>query len=247
MPKAVFVVLLVFVGLIVLGAVWVGVSYAIVSPPGSAVTEERRVYGFTKVTVHGAGTLIITQGSAPSLVVEGKRPVLDRLTTRVSGDTLLLDPHGVWYAPITYSGADRVTYHLTVTELTGIEANGATRVESVRPLTVRELSLSTSGAAKLALELAGQAVTVHTSGAGEITLSGSADVLDFKSSGAAKLHARDLHARQATIDCSGAAKVEVDAGEELNVTLSGAGRVSYTGDPRVTQSISGAGKVGPAK
>ena len=101
MPKAVFVVLLVFVGVIVLGAVWVGVSYAIVSPPGSAVTEQRQVSGFTSVQVHGAGTLIISQGSTPSLVVEGKRPVLDRLTTSVSGDTLVLEPHGVWYAPIT--------------------------------------------------------------------------------------------------------------------------------------------------
>ena len=80
-------------------------------------------------------------------------------------------------------------------------------------------------------------------GAGEITLSGSAEVLDFKSSGAAKLHARDLAAQRATIDCSGAAKVEVNASQELNVALSGAGRVSYAGDPHLTQSISGAGKV----
>jgi len=175
--------------------------------------------------------------------VEGERPVLDRLTTTVNGDTLLLQPHGVWYAPITYSGADRVTYHLTVTELTGLEAHGATRIESTQPLTVKDLALSTSGATQLSLELNGQAVTIRASRAGEITLSGSADILDFKSSGAARLHARDLAARQATIDCGGAAKEEVDASEQLNVTLSGPGRVFYAGDPRVTQSISGAGKV----
>jgi hypothetical protein len=163
------------------------------------------VSGFSKVRVSGARTLIITQGSIPSLVVEGKRPVLHTLTTTVSGDTLLLQPHGVWYAPITYSDADRVTYHLTVTELTGIEAHGATRIESAQPLTVKDLALSTSGAAKL--------------------------------------HARDLVTDQATIDCSGAAKVQVYVSEQLNVSLSGTGRVTYAGDPQVTQSISGAGKV----
>jgi hypothetical protein len=237
------VALIILAAVIGLAGAWVGVSYAIVGARGPVVTEERRVSGFTKVEIHGAGTLIITQGSTPGLVVEARRGVLGRLTTAVSGSTLTLKPHGVWYAPMTYSGIDHVTYRLTVTDLAGIEAHGAADIQGQQALVVKDFELSTSGATTVKLELNGQTVTVLASGAGDVTLSGSAEVLSFKSSGAAKLRARGLQARMATIDCSGAGRAEIDVSEQLNVNLSGAGHVSYAGDPKVTKSISGAGEV----
>lgn len=243
MPKPVFVVLLVFAAVVVLGATWVGVSYLMVSAPSPTITEDRQVPGFTQVEIHGSGTLVITQGAVPRLEVKAKRGILDRLTTTVSGGTLILDLRGLWYAPLTYSGLDRVTYRLTVTDLTRIEAHGATRIEAEQGLEVRDLHISTSGATEIDLTLNAETVTVSASGAGEVTLAGSADILDFKSSGATELLAGALKAREASIDCSGAADVEVDVSERLDIKISGAGHVSYAGNPDVTSDISGAGDV----
>ena len=113
-------------------------------------------------------------------MVEAKRSVLGRLTTAVSGGTLTLKPQGLWYAPLTYSGIDHVTYRLTVTDLAGIEAHGAADIEAQQALVVMDFELSTSGATTVKLELNGQTVTVLASGAGDVTLSGSTDVLEYR-------------------------------------------------------------------
>lgn len=243
MPRPVLIILIVIAAIIVLAGVGAGISYAITRPAGPIVAEERQVADFTEVEIRGSGTLIITQGAEPSLVVEAKRRVLDRIETTVTGNKLILDLDWNWYAPWLLCGSGDIVYRLTVTDLTRIEADGASDIQASQALLVDALELAASGASEAHLELACRTVRVRTSGAAEITLSGSADTLEFISSGAASLHSRELQARVATIDCSGAAEVEVNVSEQLDVDISGAGEVSYMGDPNVTSNISGAGEV----
>lgn len=243
MPRPVLIFLIVVAAIIVLAGVGAGISYAITRPAGPVVAEERQVTDFNKVEIRGSGTLIITQGAEPSLVVEAKRRVLDRIDTAVAGDTLTLDLDWHWYAPWLLWGSDDIVYRVTVTDLTRIEADGASDIRVSEMLVLDEFELLASGASEAHLELTCQTVTVRISGAADITLSGSADSLTFISSGAASLDSRELQARVATIDCSGAAEVEVNAREQLNVDISGTGQVSYAGDPDVTSNISGAGEV----
>jgi hypothetical protein len=243
MPKPLLVALIVFSALIVLAAAWCGIGYAAFRYAGPVLTEERQVSGFTEVEVHGAGKLIITQGATTGLVVEARRRILEKLDTTVSGSTLKLEPKHAWYSPWTFWNDDDIVYRLTVTDLTKIDARGATDIQAQRALSVDHLDLAASGASEIELELNGRNVSVRVSGAAEVALSGAADVLEFASSGAAGLHSRGLQARVATVDCSGAADVEVNVSEQLSVDISGGGHVSYVGNPNVTSNISGAGDI----
>jgi hypothetical protein len=243
MSKGVITALVVVAVVVALAAAWIGLGYAVSAHSGPVATEERPVSDFTAVEVHGSGTLIITQGPAPSLVVEAKRRVLDRVTATVSGGTLTLDCDSRWYTPWALSRDDHVTYRLTVVGLTKIAAHGSTDIQAQGTLVTDQLELSASGSSDVALELKVQTLSVRTSGSADATLSGTADVLSFTSTGSASLYSRDLQSRVATIDCSGSADVEVSVSEQLNVNISGSGDVSYAGDPEVNSSITGSGDI----
>jgi hypothetical protein len=229
---------------VVLAAAWVGLGYAVSARTGPVVTEQRQVSDFTAVDVHGSGTLIITQGPTPSLVVEAKRGVIERLTTTVSGGTLTLDYAERWYTPWRLWKDDRVTYRLTVTDLTKIETHGSIDIQAQQALLADQFELSASGSGDVTLELTVKSLSVHTSGSGDVTLSGTADVFTFASSGSSDLRARQLQSREATIECSGSADVEVSVRQRLNVNISGSGSVAYAGNPEVKSSISGSGGIG---
>ena len=243
MSKGILAVLIGIVIVVVVAAAWIGVGYAVSRPGGPIATEVRQISSFTAVDVPGSGTLIITQGPAPSLVVEASRGVLDRLKTTVSGGVLTLDSSGSWTRPWTFWRNDHVTYRLTVTDLTRIEAQGSADIQAQQTLTADKLELSTSGSSDVTLALKVQTLSVRTSGSGDVTLSGVADVLTFTSSGSSDLRARGLQSRVATIKCSGSSDVEVSVSEQLNVDISGSGDVSYAGNPKVNSSISGSGDV----
>jgi hypothetical protein len=243
MSKGILALLIGIVVVVVVAAAWIGVGYAVSRTGGPVATETRQIPNFSAVDVRGAGTLIITQGSAPSLVVEASRDVLDRLKTTVSGSVLTLDPGGSWTRPWTFWQDGHVTYRLTVTDLTKIEARGSANIQMQQTLTADELELSTSGSSDVTLVLKVQTLSVRTTGSGDVTLSGLADVLTFTSSGSSDLRSRGLQSRVATIKCSGSSDVEVSASEQLNVEISGSGDVSYAGNPKVNSSISGSGSV----
>jgi hypothetical protein len=243
MSKGIVVALIVVVVVVVLAAAWIGISYAVFGHGGQLATEQRQVSDFTAVTVHGSGTLIITQGSTPSLMIEAPARVLKRVTATVSGGTLTIDEGGKWFAPWTFGAGNGVTYHLTVTGMTRIEANGSTDVRSQGALVADTLDLSTSGSGDVTLELKVQTLNVRTSGSSDVSLSGTTDALTFTSSGSSGFQARGLQSRVATIDCSGSSDVEVSVSEQLDVKVSGSADVSYAGDPKVNSTISGSGDV----
>ena len=55
---------------------------------GDVIVENRSVSGFDKVSVEGAGRVIITQGKKESLTVETDDNLMKYIKTEVTGDTL---------------------------------------------------------------------------------------------------------------------------------------------------------------
>jgi hypothetical protein len=242
MSKGVIAALIVVAVVVALAAGWIGIGFA-VSRGEPIATEQREVPDFTAVDLRGSGNLVITQGSAPNLVVEARQDVLDRVKATVSGGTLTLDYDGPWFTPWPFGGDNQVTYRLTVTDLTKIEAHGSGDIEGQQALVGDQLEVSASGSSDITLQLQVQNLSVRVSGSGDVTLSGTADVFAFTCSGSSDLRSREMKSRVATIECSGSADVEVNASEQLNVKISGSGDVSYAGDPEIESGISGSGDI----
>jgi hypothetical protein len=92
----------------------------------------------------------------------------------------------------------------------------------------------------------GDTFTLTIDGAGDVEVTGSTDVLRVSLDGAGDVNAKQLTARYAVADLSGAGNISVNATDRLDASIDGVGVIDYVGAPRVTKSVSGAGHVGPA-
>jgi hypothetical protein len=84
---------------------------------------------------------------------------------------------------------------------------------------------------------------IDAQGAPSITVAGETNVIDIDTSGAGKIDTHKLRASKGIVDSKGVAEVEVNAKDELEVTISGPSHVTYTGEPKLNKVIHGPGSV----
>jgi hypothetical protein len=187
---------------------------------GQITSESRQVSGFSKVELSGSGELTIEQTGTESLTISAEENLLPKLTSEVSGDTLVL--RSTSNAKIIPT--QPIKYSLTVKDLSGLAVSGSGSVTMSKLATV--------------------ALSTNISGSGAVTASGTADQQDLKISGSGRYQAEQLTSKTVKVDMSGSGVASVHASDALDLHMSGSGTLTYTGDPKqVTQQISGSGKV----
>jgi hypothetical protein len=186
---------------------------------GSGVrqTQKRDVPSFSSISTEGAFEIEVVCQKAQSVEVEGDDNILPLISTEVSNNILHIRNLG------SYSTHDSMTVKITIPNLDGLSVSGAGKIEI-------------SGLKNDKFEL-------DASGAPTIKVSGESKVVDISASGAGKIDAHRLRASKAIVDTKGVSRVEVNATEELNVTVSGPSHVIYEGDPVVKKTIHGPGSV----
>lgn len=228
---------------IVAAAGWFGVGYGLTRGVGAVVSEERVVGDFRKIDVEGEGSLVITEGDVTQVRIDAPRNILDRLLTRVEGDTLHIRPKRSWLWLGLLPGGDNIVYQVTIPRLAAVEVSGAIEVRSLTELDTDQLLVRSSGSCTIELNVRVDEVELDASGSTDVVLRGAATSLTLNSSGSTKIEARALVTETASIDCSGSSVIDVNVNRELRVKASGSSVVSYIGRPRVTQQISGSGEV----
>jgi Putative auto-transporter adhesin, head GIN domain len=186
---------------------------------GQLTTESRPVSGFTKVELSGTGELTIEKTGTESLTISAEDNILPRLTSEVSGDTLILGTK----RNATIVTTKPITYALTVKDLTGLALSGSG--------SIRIQNLTTT------------ALSIKISGSGRITANGTANDQDLEISGSGRYQADGLTSKTVKARISGSGAASVAATDVLDVEISGSGSLTYSGNPQVTQEISGSGKL----
>jgi hypothetical protein len=183
--------------------------------PGALVSETREITAVSTVVLDTAGDLFITQGE-PSLVIHAPEDTLERLTSEIEGDVLVLG---------TEPGITRgeVRYELTVPDLSAVELRGSGDVEWG--------------------SVDGDLTDIRLSGSGDIELAGVTTELTILLDGSGEIDADDLDAQTASIAIDGSGEVSVSARDTLDVDISGSGRVTYSGDPSLVTNVSGSGEI----
>lgn len=194
-------------------------SCSIVTTPGQTRTEPRTVSGFSKVELAGSGDVTIDQTGSESLTIEAGDKVLPNLTSDVDGDTLVL---GTKRGAVLPPGS-RISYHLTVKDLTGLTVSGSGEVTAPK--------------------ITADALSCDISGSGTITIGGAVPDQQLTISGSGSYEAGDLAGTTLRADISGSGHAVVNVTNTIDVTISGSGSLTYTGDPTVQKDISGSGTV----
>ncbi len=186
---------------------------------GDVKTESRPVASFTRLDAGGFYQIEWHPG-APSFNLTTDENLLSHIRSSVSEGRLKIDLDDA-VAP-----TDGIKIVVTSPSLTTAELSGALEF-TASPLT-------------------GDKFVIQTSGAAKVTLSGQVNRLLADLTGASKLDAAGLSAKDVELSVTGAGKANVTASNSLRAAITGAGKVTYGGNPpRIEKNITGAGKIEP--
>jgi len=193
-------------------------SYTAIEGSGVAKTEARTVGDFSQIEVGNAMQLQVHLGEKTAVEVTGDDNLVPLVQTKVAGDKLEISFDG------SYSSKIGIVIKVTAPKLTGLSASGASTIT--------------------ATDLKGSQLTLKLSGASSGTVMGKVDALGVECSGASKLLGKELAAKSAKVNTSGASQAEVNVSDQLEATASGASSVRYTGNPKkVLPNATGASNV----
>ena len=215
-----------------------GLTGCVLPVAGPTVSEERDIEAVTTLVLDASGDVTITEGE-PSLVIHAPQSALGRLTSDVSGDTLVLGARGGFF---NWTMGE-VRYELTLPNLETLELNGSGDIESAIS-TDGTLVIEIGGSGDIELDgIDADRVEVVISGSGGIDVAGTATELLVKLGGSGDIDASGLAVQEAIVEISGSGDVSVAARDNLAVRITGSGRVDYTGDPVVDSEVTGSGEV----
>lgn len=200
-------------------AVLAGVLAAVM--PASAsddVNEAREVKKFTKILVEGAIDLSVEAGKKQSVHVSTDASHIDRVTTTVENDTLVISMKGS-----SWRNAD-VAVTITMQTLNGLVVEGAVDAELVN-IDSKNFSIEIDGAA-------------------DISINGKCGSADYQINGAGDLNAQDFECQNVAIEINGAGDADIYASVSVEATINGVGDIDIYGDPdKVRPRIFGIGEI----
>lgn len=199
-----------------------GSSNSTVSPTeGSGVpaTQARDVAAFKSVELSGANNVVIRVGEKQSVVVRADENLLDRVTTEVQSDKLVIA---------------NTPGSLTTKSPMSVE---------VKVPTLDALTLTGSGNVVIN-GIASESLEVTLPGSGTLTASGTTTRLDVTVSGSGTVQFTRLVANDVRAVVSGSGSIFLTATKSLDASVPGAGAILYVGNPRdVTKSVTGTGTI----
>lgn len=205
---------------------------------GHVVKQERDVSPFQAVRVGGSFEVSLIQGEKESLVIEADENLMEFISTKVDGHTLIVETEK------NLRDYDRLRLFITFRELKLIDLSGAVNLYGDNKLSFGDLILETSGATEVTLDLEASSLSIGSSGASHIILEGRCPDASLESSGASELKAEDLETEKFTLNISGAGEATVFVTNTLDVSVSGASHIRYKGSPEtIHQETSGASSI----
>ena len=185
---------------------------------GKLKSETRNVSGFKKIKAGGAVKLDVSVQKDFGVSVETDDNLLDKVTTKVDGDTLVIETKE------NISPSTTTDIKISMPELVDLDLSGAS-TGNIAGVKTDSLEVEASGACKLKLD--GEVKTFKAVASGASTVDGEA-----------------LRAENATADASGASTVIVNASGDADLDASGASSVYYLGEPKnLKQNSSGASSI----
>ncbi len=182
--------------------------------------------------------IIISQSDENSIKINADEEVKSKIKTEIKNDVLEISTDG------KIKSEKPLTISIGIKSLKSLDISGVAEVKSENQLNIDVLSIESSGAGNINLDVKANEIKTKISGAGDVKLKGSAENLDAMISGAGELKAFNLSANKVKAKVSGAGDVKILAAESLDADVSGAGSVIYKGNPIDRNvNISGAGSV----
>lgn len=202
----------------------------------------RSVGDFSGIKAGDAFNIVISQSETNTVNVDADEKALSQIKTEVKDGILNVNGEG------NVRSTKPIVINIGVKSLNHLDVSGASDVKAMNQLICDKISVESSGAGDIHLDIKADEIKAQLSGAGDITLKGTTQILSANISGAGDLKAQGLEAEKATIKVSGAGNAKINVKQKLAADVSGAGSIIYKGNPVERDvTISGFGSVRESK
>ncbi|TDE04679.1 head GIN domain-containing protein [Flavobacterium hiemivividum] len=204
---------------------------------GNVTTENRTVSSdFTSIEVSNAIDLIIEQSDKTEITVEADDNLQKSITTKVENGVLIV---ACDYNSFINIESKKVTVKMPVIE--ALRASSASSINSVNTLKGANISLRTSSAASMNLNIASDNIDCKSSSGSSISIEGMALSLKTTASSGSDINANDLLANEVNAVASSGATINVHPIVSLKAKASSGSNINYNTAPKTVEKRTSSG------
>ncbi len=205
------------------------------------VTKEIRSIDedFKKIEVHNNIDLVVEQSDKIEVAVETDAIFQKEITTEVKNGTLVIACKNTKNSFSILGYKCNYTKNIPIKKvfvklprIEALEANSAATIENIGVLKSENISLGTSSAATVNLNLESDYINAKSSSGSTINLKGLALQLDVEASSGSSIHANELFANDIFAESSSGASVSVHPIVRLKAEASSGGSIHYNSVPK---------------
>lgn len=191
---------------------------------GPSVTRNLEWTGGDSLTVEIPGEVTYVQGDTPSVVVTGRKSMVDRVTLADGRLSWADDDDGAERVVFGWSNGDRLRVVIIAPSVTSFA------LQSSADLSIRDYDQPT--------------FRLDVSGSGDVDASGQTETATIEVNGSGDSDLASLGMTDASIETSGSGDVRVGPTGSARVDISGSGDVDLTSRPaNLQQTITGSGDI----
>ncbi len=207
---------------------------------GKVTTETRGVSGFHGIELLTNGTVMVTQGDAEGLVIEGEDNIIPLVETTVTAKGAL---RIAFKEHEEIRSTKPLVFKVSAKTLDAVEIAGSGDLRS-QALKAEHFAVKVRGSGDVGVDhLETGALAVVIDGSGSVKLAGKAASQTVAVNGSGDYEATGLKTATATVEATGSGDCDIAVSDTLVANVSGSGDVSYYGKPAVTKNTSGSGTV----
>ena len=202
----------------------------------NVVTADRSTsQKFTKIKVSTGLDLYLSQGTKNKVTLEADENLHDIIITEVNDGVLkIYSEKSIWQAK-----ARKV--YVTVKNLEGLTATSGSDVYTEDVLKVETIKVSATSGADIRIALDADTVETSATSGSDIRISGTANNHTSRANSGASIEAYKLISKNATVNVSSGADINIYASESINAKASSGGDIDFKGNPREINKKSSSG------
>lgn len=204
---------------------------------GHVTTENRIVEAdFKSIEVSNAIDLIVEQADKTEIIVAADDNLQNSITTRVENGVLIV---ACDYDSFINIESKKVTVRMPIIE--ELRASSAASVRSANTLKGEKISLRTSSAANININIESDNITSKSSSGSTISMDGMALTLDAIASSGSTINANKLLTNEVTAKSSSGSSIDVHPIVKLKAKASSGSSITYNNTPHSIEKQSSSG------
>lgn len=207
--------------------------------------QDRKLSGFSSVSVAGSFDVYLTQGSTESVKVEADADEIDKIITEVENGVLKIYTKRTSGLNWNWGGTNKKRIvRVVAKDLNKIGLSGSGDVFFTDGFRTQDMVVSLSGSGDIKGKLDVKKLDVSIVGSGDISLSGTAETSAVKVSGSGDYRGSSLATASTSVKVVGSGDASVNVSQKLDASVAGSGDVRYTGAAKqISTSKAGSGDI----